>query len=115
MLTRLLLPIVALATFAFTAGAGCGAAGQADSAGPGAPVEAVCTTGMVADAIKDVSRHGDLILDIFLGSGTTLIAAERSGRRFCGIEIDPGYVDVAIERWSMLTGKEARLERRGES
>src|SRR5690606_26075414 len=39
-------------------------------------------TGMVADAIKDVSRHGDLILDIFLGSGTTLIAAERSGRRF---------------------------------
>lgn len=72
-------------------------------------------TGMVADAIKDVSRHGDLILDIFLGSGTTLIAAERTGRRFCGIEIDPGYVDVAIERWSMLTGKEARLERRGES
>lgn len=69
-------------------------------------------TGMVADAIKDVTRHGDLVLDIFVGSGTTLIAAERAGRLFRGIEIDPAYVDVAIERWSSLTGKEARLEER---
>jgi DNA modification methylase len=69
-------------------------------------------TGMVADAIRDVTRHGDLVLDIFLGSGTTLIAAERTGRRFRGVEIDPAYVDVAIERWSSLTGKEPRLEER---
>ncbi|MAZ03392.1 MAG: DNA methylase N-4 [Sneathiella sp.] len=69
-------------------------------------------TGMVADAIKDVTRHGDLVLDIFLGSGTTLIAAERAGRRFRGVEIDPAYIDVAIERWSSLTGEEPRLEER---
>ncbi|MCF8467662.1 MAG: ParB N-terminal domain-containing protein [Sneathiella sp.] len=70
-------------------------------------------TELVADAIRDVTRHGDLVLDIFLGSGTTLIAAERTGRRFRGVEIDPAYVDVAIERWSALTGKELRLEERG--
>lgn len=69
-------------------------------------------TGLVADAIKDVTKHGDLVLDIFLGSGTTLIAAERAGRRFRGVEIDPAYVDVALERWSALTGKEPRLEER---
>lgn len=68
-------------------------------------------TGMVADAIKDVTRRGDLVLDIFLGSGTTLIAAERSGRRFRGVEIDPAYVDVAIDRWSALTGQEPQLEK----
>lgn len=61
-------------------------------------------TGLVADAIRDVTKHGDLVLDIFLGSGTTLIAADRSGRRFRGLDIDPAYVDVALERWSALTG-----------
>jgi hypothetical protein len=66
--------------------------------------------GLVADAIKDVTRHGDLVMDHFLGSGTTLLAAERTGRRFRGLEIDPGYVDVAIERWSARTGLEPRLE-----
>jgi DNA modification methylase len=60
--------------------------------------------GLVADAIKDVTRHGDLVMDVFLGSGTTLLAAERTGRRFRGLEIDPRYVDVAIERWSARTG-----------
>ena len=64
---------------------------------------------MVSDAICDVTRQGDLVLDIFLGSGTSLIAAERVGRRFRGIDIDPAYVDVAIERWQKLTGKEAVL------
>ena len=49
------------------------------------------------------------MLDIFLGSGTTLIAAERTGRRFRGIDIDPAYVDVALERWSAMTGREPRL------
>lgn len=67
-------------------------------------------TGLVADAIRDVTRHGDLVLDIFLGSGTSLIAAERTGRRFRGLDIDPAYVDVAVERWSALTGREPLLE-----
>jgi DNA modification methylase len=60
--------------------------------------------GMVADAICDVTRQGDLILDSFLGSGTSLIAAERTGRRFAGCDIDPQYVQIAIERWRDLTG-----------
>ncbi len=59
---------------------------------------------MVADAIQDVTRRGDIVLDIFLGSGTTLIAAERTGRVFRGLDIDPAYVDVALERWVELTG-----------
>jgi DNA modification methylase len=67
-------------------------------------------TGLVADAIQDVTRRGDLVLDLFLGSGTTLMAAERTGRRFRGLDIDPAYVDVAIERWSARTGIEAHLE-----
>lgn len=66
-------------------------------------------TAMVADAIQDVTRRGDLVLDIFLGSGTTLLAAERTGRRFRGLDIDPAYVDVAIERWSAMTGKDPVL------
>jgi DNA modification methylase len=67
-------------------------------------------TGLVADAIQDVTRRGDLVLDLFLGSGTTLMAAERTGRHFRGLDIDPAYVDVAIERWSARTGLEPRLE-----
>lgn len=67
-------------------------------------------TALVADAIADVTRPGDLVLDVFLGSGTTLMAAERTGRRFRGLDIDPAYVDVAIERWSARTGLEPRLE-----
>ena len=68
-------------------------------------------TGLVADAIQDVTRRGDLVLDLFLGSGTTLIAAERTGRRFRGVEFDPAYVDVATARWSERTGREPMLER----
>ncbi len=67
-------------------------------------------TALVADAIQDVTRRGDLVLDLFLGSGTTLMAAERTGRRFRGLDIDPAYVDVAIERWSARTGLEPHLE-----
>jgi DNA modification methylase len=63
---------------------------------------------MVADAILDCSARGDAVLDSFLGSGTTLIAAERTGRRCFGIEIDPFYVDCAIRRWQALTGAKAR-------
>jgi DNA modification methylase len=67
---------------------------------------------MVADAICDVTRQGDLVLDIFLGSGTSLMAAERVGRRFRGLDIDPAYVDLAMERWTILTGKEPQLVHR---
>jgi len=49
---------------------------------------------MVADAILDCSARGDIVLDAFLGSGTTLIAAERTGRRCQGMELDPAYVDT---------------------
>jgi DNA modification methylase len=68
-------------------------------------------TGLVADAIQDVTRRGDLVLDLFLGSGTTLLAADRTGRSFRGLDIDPAYVDVAIERWSARTGLDPRLDR----
>ncbi len=60
---------------------------------------------MVADAYQDVTKQGELVLDIFLGSGTSLIAAERVGRAFRGLDIDPAYVDLAMQRWSDLTGR----------
>ena len=62
---------------------------------------------MVADAILDCSSRGDVVLDSFLGSGSTLIAAERMGRTCHGIEIDPLYVDGAIRRWQHYTGDHA--------
>jgi DNA modification methylase len=65
--------------------------------------------GLVADAICDVTRRGELVLDIFLGSGTSLVASERTGRRFAGVDVDPTYIDVAIERWSAMTGQSAVL------
>jgi len=64
---------------------------------------------MVEDAIKDCSHRNGIILDSFGGSGTTLIAAERSGRKARLIELDPTYVDVSIRRWQALTGKTAIL------
>ncbi len=62
---------------------------------------------LIADAIKDCSRRGGLILDSFAGSGSTIIAAEQSGRRAYGLEIDPGYVDTAVRRWQTYTGEAA--------
>ena len=62
---------------------------------------------MIADAILDCSAPGELVLDGFLGSGSTLIAAERTRRHCYGIEIDPEYVDVAIRRWQQVTGRQA--------
>ena len=61
------------------------------------------------DAILDVTRAGDLVLDVFLGSGTLLIAAEKTGRRARGIELEPGFVDVSIRRWQRHTGLKATL------
>lgn len=62
---------------------------------------------MVADALLDSSARGEIVLDSFLGSGTTLMAAERVGRICYGVEIDPLYVDVAIRRWQKYTGENA--------
>ena len=61
--------------------------------------------GLVADAILDCSRRGELVLDSFGGSGTTLIACERTGRKARLIEIDPIYCDLTVRRWQKLTGK----------
>jgi DNA modification methylase len=58
---------------------------------------------MVADAILDCSARGDVVLDAFLGSGTTVITAERTGRRCYGLELDPLYVDTVVRRWQALT------------
>jgi DNA modification methylase len=63
---------------------------------------------LVADAILDSTQRNQIVLDPFLGSGTTILAAERTGRRCFGIEIDPLYVDTAIERWQRMSGREAR-------
>ena len=63
---------------------------------------------LVVDAILDCTERGGIVLDAFLGSGTTMIAAERSGRRCYGVELDPVYVDTAIRRWQVLTGGKAR-------
>jgi DNA modification methylase len=63
---------------------------------------------LVADAIMDCSARGDIVLDAFLGSGTTVIAAERVGRRCYGIELDSLYVDTIIRRWQNFTGDDAK-------
>jgi DNA modification methylase len=63
---------------------------------------------LVADALRDCSCRGEIVLDAFLGSGTTLIAAERTGRICHGLELDPLYVDTAIRRWQAITGRQAR-------
>ena len=70
---------------------------------------------MVADAILDCSARGDIVLDAFLGSGTTVIAAERTGRRCYGLELDPAYVDTIVRRWQALTGGSARHAASGRS
>jgi DNA modification methylase len=68
---------------------------------------------LIADAIKDCSKCGGIILDPFAGSGTTLIAAEKTGRRAAALEIDPLYVDAAVTRWQAFTSKQAVLEATG--
>jgi len=70
---------------------------------------------LVADAIKDVSHRGSIVLDSFLGSGTTLIAAETTGRRCYGIEYDALYVDLIVRRWMDHTGGTAMLSGTGET
>ena len=62
---------------------------------------------LVADAILDCTKRNYLVLDAFLGSGSTLIACEKTGRICCGIELEPRYIDVAIQRWQKFTNQEA--------
>jgi DNA modification methylase len=62
---------------------------------------------LVADAIKDCTRRGDIVLDTFGGSGTTIMAAERVGRHARALEIEPRFVDVAIRRWQAFTRRDA--------
>ena len=68
---------------------------------------------LVKDAIKDCSKPGGIILDAFGGSGTTLIAAAQTKRRGFLIELEPKYVDVAVRRWEVLFGAEARHAENG--
>jgi DNA modification methylase len=68
---------------------------------------------LIVDALLDASCRGEIVLDPFMGSGSTLIAAEKVGRCARGIEIDPLYVDAAVRRWERWTGEEARLEADG--
>jgi DNA modification methylase len=72
-------------------------------------------TALVADAMRDCTRRDDLVLDLFMGSGTTILAAEKIGRRAYGLEIDPTYVDAAIRRWQSFTGRDATLNATGQT
>jgi DNA modification methylase len=70
---------------------------------------------MIADAIRDCSKRGDIILDTFGGSGSTLIAAEQCGRKANLIELDPHYCDTIIRRYQRISGETAVLERSGKT
>lgn len=86
--------------------------------GRGAELEmhpTVKPTALVIDAIKDCSRRGDIVLDPFSGSGTTIMAAQKSRRRARAIELDPLYVDVAIRRWQSHTGQLATMAITGQT
>ena len=72
-------------------------------------------TAMLQDALIDLTNRGEIVLDPFLGSGSTLIAAENTGRVGCGIELDPLYVDVIIRRYEAETGVAAIFADSGET
>ncbi len=65
---------------------------------------------MLADAIRDVTKRGAIVLDPFAGSGSTLIAAEKTGRQARCIEYEPKYCDVIVRRWQAYTGKAATFD-----
>jgi DNA modification methylase len=73
----------------------------------------VKSVAMIADAILDCSTRGDIVLDPFLGSGTAVIASERTGRKCFGLELDPAYVDTIVRRWQSFTGDRAVLATSG--
>ena len=72
-------------------------------------------TAMLEDALLDLTNRGDIVLDPFLGSGSTLVAAENTGRVCRGVELDPLYVDVILRRCEAATGKRAALVETGET
>ncbi|WP_282099616.1 DNA methyltransferase [Qipengyuania aurantiaca] len=65
---------------------------------------------LIADALRDCSRRGEIVLDGFGGSGSTLIATHKTGRKARLVEYDPLYCDTIIRRWQAYTGKQAKLE-----
>ena len=65
--------------------------------------------------MRDCSKRGSIVLDAFAGSGSAIAAAEIVGRRAFCMEIDPAYADVSVRRWQKLTGRDAVLERTGET
>ena len=70
---------------------------------------------MLEDALIELTNRGEIVLDPFLGSGSTLIAAQNTGRVCCGVELDPRYIDVIIRRYEALTGTAAVLADSGET
>jgi len=72
-------------------------------------------TALVADAIRDVTHPGEVVIDAFMGSGTTILAAERIKRTAYGMDIEPKYIDVAVRRWEGMTGRKAVLAETGET
>ena len=70
---------------------------------------------LIADSMRDTSHRGGLVLDPFAGSGTVLLAAERTGRKARAIELDPLCVDVAINRWQRVIGRQAVLAATGQT
>jgi DNA modification methylase len=70
---------------------------------------------LIADAIRDVTKRGDAVIDTFLGSGSTIMAAEETGRLGFGVEIDPLYVDVAVRRWQQANKADAIHEETGDT
>jgi DNA modification methylase len=89
-------------------------AGESDEP-PTAPRGRAKPVTLVTDAIRDATKRGAVVLDTFLGSGTTLIAAQETGRVCVGIEHDPRYVDLAIRRWQCATQQQAFHAERGET
>jgi DNA modification methylase len=70
---------------------------------------------MISDAILDVTKRNDIVLDAFGGSGSTLLAAEKIQRRARLIEIEPKYVDVTLERYLKMTENDPVLEKSGQT
>jgi len=64
---------------------------------------------LIGRALQNSSRANEVVLDLFLGSGSTLIAAEKTGRKCYGMELDPKYCDVVVKRWEAFTGQKAEL------
>lgn len=72
-------------------------------------------TDLMEYQIKNSTKKGQLVLDLFIGSGSTMIASENTDRRCYGMELDPKYVDVCVERWQKFTGRSATLAETGQT